>query len=373
MDRMQALPLADQDRWLLLHSSLQRRVAHMPRGSHWAQVGPAVQRAERKAVDCALTIVGRPTADGPLTEQVTLPLRHGGLGLSRTSPPLGSTAYLAASAATHVAMRQGPEAFRPFDGPSGNALRPQWEALERGGPPLGARAEGHIAGAQGVFARYEAKARFDTLLASYDATSVHGRSARARLFSCACRPASAWLDTLPLTWALELKSGEVRSGLRHRLGLSMLPPSTPAVQCTCGNTLLPSDVDHAMRCPSLAAQTTLRHDILKGIWYRVVHRAGIPSALEPPLRRLPGLADGSPLRPGASGGILMALPRRITISDLSVIHPLSIHTSHAPRSQPGQQPLTGTSRRGQHTQEWSPTATASSRSPWRPTGGSASR
>jgi hypothetical protein len=33
MDRMQALPLADQDRWLLLHGSLQRRVEHLLRGS----------------------------------------------------------------------------------------------------------------------------------------------------------------------------------------------------------------------------------------------------------------------------------------------------------------------------------------------------
>jgi hypothetical protein len=122
MDRMQALHLADKDRWLLLHGSLQRRLAHLPRGSHWAQVGLAVQQAERKAVDCALAIVGQPTTDGPLTEQVTLPLRHGGLGLSRTSPALGGTAYLAASAATHISMGQGPEAFRPFDVPSGDPL-----------------------------------------------------------------------------------------------------------------------------------------------------------------------------------------------------------------------------------------------------------
>jgi hypothetical protein len=30
MDRMQALPLVDQDRWLLLLDSLQRQVAHLP-------------------------------------------------------------------------------------------------------------------------------------------------------------------------------------------------------------------------------------------------------------------------------------------------------------------------------------------------------
>jgi hypothetical protein len=87
-----------------------------------------------------------------------------------------------------------------------------------------------------------------------------------------------------------------------------------------------------MRCPSLATQTTLRHDVLKGILRRVVHRAGIASALKPTLRRLPGLAesadiaaDGSPLCPEARGDILMALPRGITISDISVIHPLSIN------------------------------------------------
>jgi hypothetical protein len=88
---------------------------------------------------------------------------------------------------------------------------------------------GHVAKAQGVFAQHEAQARFDALYKSYDANSVQGRSVRVRLLSCACRPASAWLDTLPCTLALELKSGEVRTGLRHRFGLSMLPFNAPAV------------------------------------------------------------------------------------------------------------------------------------------------
>jgi hypothetical protein len=65
MDRMQALPLVDQDRWLLLHGSLQRRVAHLPRDSQWKQVGSAVHQAERKAVACALAIAGHTTEEGP--------------------------------------------------------------------------------------------------------------------------------------------------------------------------------------------------------------------------------------------------------------------------------------------------------------------
>jgi hypothetical protein len=32
MEDLEALPLADQDRWLLLHGILQRRVAHLPWG-----------------------------------------------------------------------------------------------------------------------------------------------------------------------------------------------------------------------------------------------------------------------------------------------------------------------------------------------------
>jgi hypothetical protein len=53
---------------------------------------------------------------------------------------------------------------------------------------------GHIAEAQGTYTRHIAKLRFDALFASYDAGSEAGKRDRARLLSCACRPASAWLD-----------------------------------------------------------------------------------------------------------------------------------------------------------------------------------
>jgi hypothetical protein len=210
MDRMQALPLADQDRWLLLLGSLQRRVAHLPRGSQWEQVGPAVHQTERKAVACALAIAGHTTEEGPLTDQVTL--RHGCLGLSRTSPELGRAAYLAASAAAHIAMRGGPESFRPFDGSSREVLRPQWEALhsEAGDlwkpelKELNPERLGHIAEAQGVFARHEAQACFDALYESYGANSVQGRSARARTRACSAAPAAPPRTGSTLSPALRL-------------------------------------------------------------------------------------------------------------------------------------------------------------------------
>jgi hypothetical protein len=192
---------------------------------------------------------------------------------------------------------------------------------------------GTIAEAQRAYCRHSAQARADALLASMHDGTEGGKRAGARLLSCACRPASAWLDTLPLSRALELKSGEFQTALRHRLGLAILPLNAPTVQCGCGATLHRTDTDHGMRCSALAAHFTLRHDILKGILRRAVHRAGIASTLEPPLRRLPGLAagagasaDGSAVRPEARGDILMALPQGISIADISIIHPLSLNT-----------------------------------------------
>jgi hypothetical protein len=352
MEELQALPLATQNRWLLLHGSCQRQVAHLPRGYPWQHVGHAAQRAESKAVDGVFALMGLPRVDGPLTEQITLPHRHGGLGMSHTSPTDGVAAYLAGAATAHRAMRRGPEAFRPFHGPSGDVLRPQWEAVHDGARYLwrsrtmGTRyahqisdareaspdSLGTMAAAQSAISRRSAQFCGDALMDSYGPSTDGGKCGRARLLSCACRPASAWLVALPLSRALELKSGEVQTGLRHRLdlGLTMLPPNAPAVQCCCGAALRHTDFDHAMHCSALPPQLTLRHDILKGILRRAVHRV---STLEPALRRLPGLAagagtsaDGSPIRVEARGDVLLAMPQGIAIADVSIIHPTSLNT-----------------------------------------------
>jgi hypothetical protein len=74
--------------------------------------------------------IGRWTCPGgPLTDQLTLPLRHGGLGLARTVPVEGDTAYLAAAATTQVAMQRGLAAFRPLHEPSSEQLQRLWDTL----------------------------------------------------------------------------------------------------------------------------------------------------------------------------------------------------------------------------------------------------
>jgi hypothetical protein len=102
--------------------------------------------------------------------------------------------------------------------------------------------------------------------------------------------------------------------------------------------------------------------MLKGIWRRAMHRAGIASTLEPFLRRLPGLAagagtsaDSSSMGPEAQGDILMALPQYISITVISIIHPLSMNTlsraattAEATASHRDQQKRTGYARVEQH-------------------------
>jgi hypothetical protein len=104
-------------------------------------------------------------------------------------------------------MHSCPKAFRPFNGPSGNVLCPQWEALHDGARHLwrpdirqvGPNSLGTIAAAQSAISWRSAWIPANTLMDSYDASTDGGKRARARLLSCACRPALAWLVTLPLS------------------------------------------------------------------------------------------------------------------------------------------------------------------------------
>jgi hypothetical protein len=75
---------------------------HLHRGCTWEHVGPAVVRAESKAVDCAFAIMAQARMNGPPTEQLTLPMRHGGLGLAHTGPEEGDAAHLSAVAITQL-------------------------------------------------------------------------------------------------------------------------------------------------------------------------------------------------------------------------------------------------------------------------------
>jgi hypothetical protein len=149
-----------------------------------------------------------------------------------------------------------------------------------------------ISAAQGVHGGHETQARFDALLASYAADTKSRKGARAHLHNCACRPASARLDTLPLSGALTLKSGEVQAVLRyrHRLGPCMLPLNAPTVQCPCREALTLTT-----RCDARPSLHRPRYAIISSRGFCTVSCTGRASRqlLNPPSAASPSLADGA--------------------------------------------------------------------------------
>jgi hypothetical protein len=104
--------------------------------------------------------------------------------------------------------------------------------------------------------------RFADLLASAP-PSFKGTRFRARLHSCACRPASIWLDT---SFPLTLSDSDFVSSARLRQGLPAGPANAPALRCDCGTNVLPGDSDHPLTCTCLALQRTSRHNFVTASW-----------------------------------------------------------------------------------------------------------
>jgi hypothetical protein len=87
-----SLPLGRQDKFLLLRSSLQARLAHLTRITSWSRLSPHVVATERQVLLAALDLVEHPRPavmqSDPVVAQFALPLRSGGFGLRLTTPLL---------------------------------------------------------------------------------------------------------------------------------------------------------------------------------------------------------------------------------------------------------------------------------------------
>jgi hypothetical protein len=94
---------------------------------------------------------------------------------------IGIPIYRAAAATAHCTMHRGPEAFTPFHGPSGDVLRPQWEALHDGARYLW-RPDAREAGPDSLgtiaISRRSAQLRADALMDSYDPSTDGGKHPR---------------------------------------------------------------------------------------------------------------------------------------------------------------------------------------------------
>jgi hypothetical protein len=165
---------------------------------------------------CALALLGQARNKGAITKQMTLPLRHGGLGLHNTSEPEGQAGYLAATDATHDAMQNRQEVFRPFQGLSGQELQPKKAALHDVASNLWRQevqevdesSISTIRAAQRRSSRRASEVCSAALLALFDVATEEGK--QACLLSCACCLASGWtLSRLLGLWSSRAGSSDL--------------------------------------------------------------------------------------------------------------------------------------------------------------------
>ena len=141
----------------------------------------------------------------------------------------------AAAALADNAMARGPEQFRPFANAAAAELRATWERVCRRCPevcppdlPPDVLVQSFLPQAQRTIMRARAQRGFDQLLEDYVATGANvtpqqrarGVKNQACLHSCACRPASAWITTLPTAPSLWLQPEEYLPSFRLRLGVA---------------------------------------------------------------------------------------------------------------------------------------------------------
>jgi hypothetical protein len=163
-------------------------------------------------------IMAQACMDSPPTDQLTLPLQHDGLGLAHTSYSLeeGNTTYLSAPPPSYAPRAHSvPPVGWPWRCTA--CGKPKWEAVHDKSDTLW-RPELRVVSQDSMVTIVESRRTYcwhltqagaATLLISLYDSMENGQPAHVRLLSHACRPAMAWMDTLPLSRALELKSEEL--------------------------------------------------------------------------------------------------------------------------------------------------------------------
>jgi len=336
--KAQELPLAEQDRCLLLRLSLSARLTYAARTAPVGQCAAQVHALlDNAAAAVALGAVAPllPFKGHTAAAQLHLPLRLGGLGFRRLDPDEHAAAGVASLALAQSAMATGPALFRPLDGPQRPLVQATWRRICERAPTISeaddvgdAHARGDLANAQRALSKVLQERAHEALLLSEDATSDSGRRTLSRLHSVGCSQAGAWLEALPTHPALTLRNGPFRAALRRRLGESTVPPAPPGLECYCGTDLHAATAEHLLSCRAVNRLWTMRHDAMRGITRAAMRRAGIASSVEPQLAALHREAQRADTtrhpRTGVGdsrGDILAVVDSVQTVYDVVVIHP----------------------------------------------------
>lgn len=346
IDKLLSLPLSPQEQYLLLQGSLQRRDDHLLRVVDWELLRSPFQQLNSRLIAAVQSIAE--LGDGDLRPEqrklLHLPHRKGGFAMQRFSQDTADAAFLSAAALADNAMAQGPEQFRPFSNAGAAGLRTAWARIQQEYPEVCPRelppdvlVRHFLPGLQRTLSRALAEREFSSVLAAYSVaaeSTIHSESQQglrdcARLRSSACRPASAWLTTLPTAPSLRLQAEEFLTSFRLRLGVAVLhhDVSDTTVACFCHRRVANAHTDHSLVCKSVNRMITTRHNMIESTWRRILGRAGVASTRQPTVSD--GNGPGESRRRAVYGDVLAMLPRRLTVADISVIHPCGDTVSRA--------------------------------------------
>jgi hypothetical protein len=114
---------------------------------------------------------------------------------------------------------------------------------------------------------------------------------------------------------LTISDAAFASGMRHRLGLSQMPPGALVVACDCAERRPPPTADHAMVCNARTKGMTMR----LVPWRRIAHRAGVATAVEPAMERLRAGTERASLERGDM--LVVLLDEALVVTDVSVVNP----------------------------------------------------
>ena len=281
--------------------------------------------------------------------QMTLPMRHGGLGLFKLTPEASEAAYLTCAAQAHAVLTDAAQPLRPFDGTRGEQLQQRWTTLVRavdGVPgsedfkppadcvwteeqraPTEVVIEKAMPQAQREVNRHQQDTEHARLMLMFDTADPHsleGAQAAARIRSCSGGAASAYLEVLPIAHNLRIANSHLTWELRFRLGIQVMPSSSaggaaPAARCCAPRA---TRTTH-WSAPKNSGVRTLRHDHLNRVWCGAARCAGVATAVEPKLRALqmqPGVRRHAQARGDARGDALLAMPEGMLVLDVNIVH-----------------------------------------------------
>ncbi|MES2940453.1 MAG: reverse transcriptase domain-containing protein, partial [Pseudomonadota bacterium] len=321
------LPVAKQSQFVLLRASMAPRMAHLLRTVRWELLEPSTRAVERAVSDAVADIFRLPERGAERArQQMTLPLRHGGLGLRVVQAVEADAALLSGAAKAQAAMLDGPEACRPFCGASRPPLLARWPAVHAFGDPSAEWGPGAVELpdqfvldtlplVQTTVSRLVGDSAGAAFLASCDVSTVGGQRDASRLRSAASGHSSAWVSaSLAPTTTRLADHAFVMSG-RHMLGLGV-PSSVGLPPCECGSADS-TQPDHALACRCNAGRLTLRHNYLTSVLARIANRAGCAVSKEPCYNHLTASAAPGGTPGQRRGDLLITMPDgRIVVVDV---------------------------------------------------------